>query len=381
MITITKEPTGIYPVFNDSYLEFTSDLINNYKCEISIPLIMENIFKSNKFIIYPNHNGKYIFNLKYIVKGFLTVDGFNDMFSETPTNFNLNGFGESINQGYRRQQFNIKVYNDDTYDSKTVTYEFFKSVKQIGEPIFNNTYQILNHSLNGFDFNLTYFEGFPFTIDLQRIETGTEINIKNLNNGIISQFLESSSTNVYRLYLDTGIDNWTTTEFLPLTDTINRFEIYGTTVFGESNNRVNLNLKKVPSKCGIYLKWFNHNGGYSYYLFDEFYDNTLTTKDLSSIRINKFLNINDGLVSPSTLIGKSGVKKMKVTTLVDKNEAKIIESLFTSPSIQMWSSQIPFNNGYWTNINISNSYKINTKKDINKVGLIIELPELLTPTL
>jgi hypothetical protein len=37
--------------------------------------------------------------------------------------------------------------------------------------------------------------------------------------------------------------------------------------------KANINIKRMESNCGIYLKWFNANG-YSYWLFDKFYSDT-----------------------------------------------------------------------------------------------------------
>jgi hypothetical protein len=43
--------------------------------------------------------------------------------------------------------------------------------------------------------------------------------------------------------------------------------------------KANINIKEWNQLC-IYLKWFNANGGYSYWLFDKFYsDNQYKTID------------------------------------------------------------------------------------------------------
>jgi hypothetical protein len=41
----------------------------------------------------------------------------------------------------------------------------------------------------------------------------------------------------------------------------------------------------MESNCGIYLKWFNANGGYSYWLFDKFYSDTTSTKPLMKLLV------------------------------------------------------------------------------------------------
>ncbi|MDP2686439.1 MAG: hypothetical protein Q8O62_04405 [Aequorivita sp.] len=378
-ITFHKEPSGIYPAYNDCYLQFSSDLTENNKAVISLIGVSESIYTLKDYTIYPDLTGKYLFNVKAIMKALFSIYGFNDQYSEIPTDYVTNGFGESISGGYRVQVFKVAVHNDSTSEFVNKTYSFFKSAKQIGEPVYTNPYQILNRSTNGVDFNLTYFEGYPFAFDLQRVPSGSDIRIKNLNTNITADSIEASSTNAYRVYVDTGTYNWTTTDFLPLTDTINRLEIYNTT--DSLIPKTNLNLKKIPSKCGVYLKWFNLDGGYSYWLFDQFTTNTLSARDYSTIATNEFFNINEGFVAPTTLIGKSGKVTMKLNTQVDRNEGINLQSLFTSPSVQMWSSQEPFNDGNWVNVLVSDKYELLNKKDINKISITIDLPELITPTL
>lgn len=379
-ITFTKEPTGIYPAYNDSYIEFTSDLSANTKAVITVLGVTDSIYTLKDYTIYPNSVGKYLFNFKGIMKALYGLQGFNDKYSETPTNFPVNGFGESISGNYKIQSFTITVYNNFTSEFVNKAYSFFKSVKQIGEAIYSNAYQILNCSTNGLDYNLTYFEGYPFAFDLLRVQNGGDIIIKNLNTNITADSIPATSTNTFRIYVDTGTYNWTTEDFLPITDTLNRLEIYdGSSITPTA--KTNITLKKVPSKCGVYLKWFNNDGGYSYWLFDEFHKTTLSASDLSTVATNKFYNVNEGFVAPTTLIGKRGKEQMKLDTQVDRNESINLQSLFTSPSVQMWSSQEPFNDGNWINVLVSDKYELSNKKDINKIGITIDLPELITPTL
>jgi hypothetical protein len=44
-------------------------------------------------------------------------------------------------------------------------------------------------------------------------------------------------------------------------------------------------ILKNGINCGIYLKWFNANGGYSYWLFDKFIQTT-STKPLMKLLVN-----------------------------------------------------------------------------------------------
>ncbi|WP_418513720.1 hypothetical protein [Corallibacter sp.] len=372
-INVTQQPSGIYPAFNDSYISFASSLTGLTKAEITVQ--PTELFP-NPFLIYPNTNGRFIFNLKDIVKSRMTSEGFEDNYSIPAL-----GWNQEIDNTYLSQTISITDYHSfsgtTTSGSTTeLTYEFDRSVKQVGDSIYNNTYQLLNISENGVDYHLTYFEGYPFSFELQRVSSGDTIEFKNVNSGIDNSITGITSTNSQRIYLDKGVSNWTSSNYLPLTDTINLLEIYQNETF-----KTNLYLKKVQPKCGYYLKWFNQNGGYSYWLFNEFSKEELKVKTLKDVATNPFKNVNEGLKNPTTTIGYEGSKRIELKTRVDEKEDEVIRSLFTSPSVQLYTSQSPYINGKWISIDLDGSYEIYNKKKFNEIKVTIELPSLYTQTL
>jgi len=366
MITITQGINGIYPVYNDSYIKFESTLSAQTYAEITVPEYT-NAFKS-----YPDLDGEYLFNLKEIVKAKFNSNGFADTISQ-PT-----GWGKSFTGTYDTQDLSIKVYNNATSETLTgTTYEFFKSVKQIDEEIYTgNTAQILNVSSNdnGIDYALTYFEGYPFSFDLQRITSGEVINIKNLNT-TDDVTMTATSTDSFKVYVDKGSSNWTTTSYLPIMDIVNRLEIKVDGVF-----KTNLRLRRVENCNGLYLKWFNNDGGYSYYLFEEFYTDRISRRVLNTIANNSFNNVGS-LQSPTKVTGVEGTQSYNVKAVVDANDRKILESLYTSPSVQLYSKQEAYQVGTWFDVQISGNYSAATKKNKNEVRFSIILPELITPRL
>lgn len=366
-ITIKKEPTGIYPAYNDSFIHFTTSLTGTTEATIEI----ENV-NTKPFLIYPNLNGCFIFNLKELVKSRFNKNGFDDPYTTYPSEW-----GKSIEGSYLTQNINITDYGVGvTGTTNSRSYEFFKSVKQIDEVVYNNNCQILNHSNNGVDYNLTYFEGYEFSFDLQRVNKDNTVQIKNLNNELLSDVLVASRTDSFRLYIDKSSSNWSTSNYLPLSDNVNRLEIYENNTF-----KTNLNLKKVPAKCGVYIKWFNNDGGYSYWLFDEYYKTTTKAKKLKSVNTNSFNNVNDGLVAPSTLIGKEVSETIKVKSTIDDKEAELLKSLIASPSVQMYTSQTPYVSGKWLNVEINDTYTISNKRALNQAKFTIELPNKITARL
>jgi len=371
-ITVTQFPSGIYPAFNDSYISFTSSLTGLTKSEITVE--PDSLFP-NAFLIYPNTNGRYIFNLKDIVKSRLTVSGFTDNYT-VPS-----GWNQEITNTYLEQNISITDFNSisgTTTSGATIelSYEFDRSVKQVGESVYNNPYQLLNTSENGIDYHLTYFEGFPFSFEVQRVTDDDTISVKNVNSGIENYITGITETNTQRIYTDKGVSNWTSTNFLPLTDTVNLLELYQNETF-----KTNLYLKKVNPKCGYYIKWFNQNGGYSYWLFNEFSKEELKVKSLKDVATNPFRNVNEGLLNNTTTIGYEGAKIIEVKSQVDDNENELLKSLFTSPSVQLYTSQSPYISGEWISIYLDGKYEIINKKNQNEIKVILELPALNTQTL
>jgi hypothetical protein len=63
-----------------------------------------------------------------------------------------------------------------------------------------------------------------------------------------------------------------------------------------------------------YLKWFNANGGYSYWLFDKFYSDTTSTKTIDEI-VGKYDNLKN-VNSFSTITGKEANATYKIQNVL-----------------------------------------------------------------
>ena len=366
-ITKTIEPSGIYPVYNDSYLQFTSTLTNNFKAEIQLA---PSASFPNKFVVYPDADGLYTFNYREPARVVLGDYPFRDINGVAIT---TGTWGQSITGSYVPLLSTIEVFSTSSSETTSGNYTFYKSAKQIGEDVFVNTGQISNYSTNGVDYDFTYFEGWQFSFEIQKLTTSDTVHIKNLNTGVTSsdmipQYIDSA----FRIYVDKAVENWTSETFLPLTDNINRLEVYVNDVF-----KTNINLKKESSRCGVYLKWFNLDGGYSYHLFDEFFRLELNGSSDGDVNTNLFRNVGN-LVGESTPIGISATQRYRLKTKVDVNEANIIKSLFASPMVQMYNSFDPYIDAQWLDVVVTSNYSINNKRSLNELVVNIETPQLTT---
>jgi hypothetical protein len=370
-VTIIKKPEGIYPVYNDSFIEFESDLAGMVKATISL-LPVEDF--PLPFEIFKDAEGKFIFNLKELIKTRFNKNGFRDQEEEYPVQWLQN-----VDNRFLIQDLTLNDANaDEEGVAVSVQITFKKSAVQVAQFYNQNFDSILSHSENGIDFNLTYFEGFPFEVTFLRLIADAAVTVKNLNSGITSvqQIQQLNEDKTARMFIDKVYENWTSSNFMPLFDAVNRLEFYINNEFA-----VNLNLKKVSNKCGVYLKWFNLDGSFNYFLFDRFFDSAVSGREIGEVSVNAYKNVSEGLLNDVSIIGKTANKDLKVKAKLTVDEFKIVEGLVYSPSVQMYSSNVPEESGEFIDVKIKGNLKRSTKKEFIDVEFTIELPELIIPRL
>lgn len=364
-ITVTKNILGLYPSGNDSFIQFSSDLEGITKTVIQF--FPEDKFPK-PFTIYPDLDGIFTYNLKDIVNSRFP-EGFKDK-EEIP----LNGWGQSLEYYSVSQTLSLVDSNiSEEGDSVLLNYDFYRGVKQVGEVIFDNEAQLIMNSGNGIDFSFHYFEGFPFSFGIQKVPENGSVKIKNLNSGIISEQIVPEQEKGFRVWIDKVFENWTTSNFMPLSTGVNKLELIIDNAF-----KCNINLIKNNSKCGIYLKWFNTEGNYSYFLFEEFFQSVLKGKSKKKVSINTFNNVQEGLVSEVAELGKEGSEDLTINASVDKVGYDTLRSLILSPSVQMYSSKSPFQIGSFIDVGITGNLSLFNKRSKNSVKLKVVLPEIIT---
>lgn len=366
-ITIIKQPTGIYPAYNNSFIEFSSDLADNNRAEITaLPLaIFPNVFE-----IFPDASGNYLFNLKEVAKTILNANKFDD------DNFFDDAYYKNISGLYLLQEIVIEVFSDIDSETLEKEYQFYKSVKQVFDQIFTNKFQLLSNSENGLDYHLTYFEGFPFHFDLQRVTIAKNLSVKNLNTSVTSADMLTTATSAFRMNVDRSDgENWTLGNFLPLIEGLNKLEVYENGDF-----KTNVFLKKKKVCKGVYLKWFNSDGGFSHYLFQEYFKEEIKGKDIAFVGSNEFLNVGE-LNSTVRSIGRQASNVLRIKVKCDANETKQLKSLYTSPFIQIYTSQIENIKGEFINVSIQGVFSPKNKIRNNEFILTVILPDMITPKL
>lgn len=364
-INITQSPTDFYPAYNDSYIKFTTNFTSDDRSVITIT------GTSYQFTIYPNSSGEYLFNLKHIIKALINPNNFNDNLDYSASNW-----GFTDNSLYKELDFDITAYGDETSEVLAQSYSFNKAVKQFGDRSFDNPYQLMLPSEDGVNYNLTYWEGYPMELPFRYLRTTDNIRVLNTNTNTQTEILSIPSDNPFRLFIDKGSVNWLSEEYFMMPDLVNKLHILESDVI-----KTTINLDKKNSRSGVYLKWFNADGSYSYYLFNQYYSEDYGASEFDRIATNDFTNIYGNSKGSTAIIGKEGDKSMKLKTNVEHTEFEHLKSIITSPMVQMWSSYEPYSIGDWLDVKV-NSKKLsyNNKKYINQISIEIELPEVNTQT-
>lgn len=364
MITITQDLTALYPAYNDSFIKFSSD-INPDRCEI-VPTDTVNF--PLPFLIFPDPDGNFLFNFKDLARASFA----NKEFSHT--GYEPFTWGQSFEDNKTTVGVTIKAYAGSTLDSLAKSYTFYKSVVQVGEPLLSN--YLLTPSDNGTDYALNYWEGFPFTFDLRNPGASKRIRAKNLNTGVISSLMGmvTQTSGAFKVHVDKSSENWTDAAFLPLITGENRLEITQNDVF-----QANLNLRKYVNCSGVYFRWFNDQGGRNYWLFDSFKRTETRARSLGRVAKNTFLNAGSQ-DAPYLEYGKEASRGVRVRATVGKDSFKTFETILTSPNIEIYTSETPYEAGTWVPVTLEGSLSVDSKRDTTDYALTFELPELLTLT-
>ncbi len=370
MINITKNLLTINPAYNDSIIEYSSNTLTG--------VTYSNIYVGGiPFKTYPV-GGVFTYNFKPIVTVLINESQFKD--SIIP-DFTSSYVYDDATLNYKLQP-TIRVYNNSTYEEISTSWEFIKSVEQLigyrEKSEIEKPIRVLLPTNNKTDYFLPYFEGYPCDFAVYGIPQGATYQFKNVTTISESQIFTSESFGTKRVYLSDGGQNEFASNFLGLSTTDNLVELW---VNGNFNS--NITIKRINSRSGIYLKWFNNSGSYSYWLFDPVYTETLQTKTLDDLNA-EWDNLQN-ISATSRIAGKSANKTLRVSTRYTSQEKEYITSILTSPMVEMYVFDKPFNK---TDVNKFIGVTINdgstpsrNKSTNNKLDLTITLPAVYTQTL
>ena len=216
-----------------------------------------------------------------------------------------------------------------------------------------------------------YFTGYPFDITVYRDEnTSLDMDIDNLTNAQNIAY-DSIEADFFRFVFSDGRTDTSIEDVFSLVDGLNniRFTLSG------SDDKF-LNLEKEQGCSGVYLKWLNDSGGYSYWLFNNnasrrgYKEKGYLNNDFNNLEDTTSQQISLGLDSKDTL------------TVYDRNlnenQKNLIATILDSPKVYLFTgtpfAQNNFND--WMEIkNKTRRYDLKqVKRDLFNISLSFELP-------
>lgn len=354
---------------NNRIVEFSSDYAEPTAfCDITIPTL-------TPIRIYPLPDGSFWFNFKNYISSLLK--DYEDNLDITVNPVDIDSFVKDWSKVYYTDEIDFNITFTDGFEEDTqVTPYVLLGAEQPydykkGRTVESNDDVILSPlKLNTNNrYYLKYWDGYPFDIGytLERGVTSDTQAILNLTNAIASPNINFTQT-VSRLVISDGDTTQSLELYLPLVDGYNELKFVNPFV----------DLYKDPAGCGVYLKWLNQYGGYSYWLFNEFYKVDSRNRSLGTIN-NDFFNL-DETISQSKQLGKTSSNAW--TILADNlnpNDMNIAKGILTSPKVYLFTgirfAQNNFNDWLEVALNTTTSTIKNPREEKGELSLTIELPK------
>lgn len=349
--------------YNNNIIEFkaTDEVKTVFNAIITID--------GSDFELTPNLDNIFRFNFKHIAKVLNNLNNFKDEI-EPELNDSVVYSDENL---FNEIEATVKIsFTDETDETEIKTYQFLKSVSQImSEKRYSDSRLFL---LSEFK-SLTYFEGYPFDFSVYS-DIDREIKIKN--KGTQQEITLNVTKGVNRLFISDGRLNLSLINLLPIFVGYNELEFYI-----ENEFVFNLLIRKIDAECGVYIKWFNRSGSFSYWLLPDKYRNDLSTRTIDEL-INDFENLENSQGNIN-ITGKTAAASIDVVSqAISNSEYKHLLEVLTSPKVQIYKNERYFykNLKDWIDVKISDGRNsFGSKRIGDYLPLRIELPNLITQTL
>jgi hypothetical protein len=356
--------------FPSSYAEVTFEGVQGVTADVTIRL-------------YPAPDGSFFINLKYYVSSLINTRNFDDnLNTELPDTFLYDYTTGSYLQKTVRVDVYIRGQFQMLVETTSFVLDWIAGVEQLGSYVElpKDKIHLLSplNKLDALNYHVKYWQGYPF--DLSFYNPFDALRFLNTTNIMLAYF--DSPSIVSRLFFSDGRTDETLEDILPLVEGYNVIRFYGGVHVGPADKTVL--LEKLPYTCGIYLKWLNKYGGYSYWLFENTYSIDRSSKQIGELS-RDFDNI-ENTTGRAIQIGKESQDTYRIVAeLINENDRLIVEGIIDSPKIYMFTGQ-PFARAFyndWIQVNLkSNSIRIkNSKQKLTNFTFDIELPERFTQTL
>lgn len=380
MIQFVKQlnPNLLRMAFNNDVVRFKSSLTTTPEyAEITIN-------PGTTVRLYPSPTGWFYFNFKPYMSVFINTDDFADTVQPGLTAEDAGSFVYSAANRIatpRIVTFTV-YYASGLTDAQSYTLSWLAAVQQPGNYITYSANELIVLSPPMPDATniayLKYWEGYPFDVSLY--SPGGEVTINNLSNGISQSFSLIGYGD--RLYFSDGRTTETLEDQIPLIEGHNRLRL----ILNEQSteNAKFIVLEKAPPCTGVYLKWLNALGGYSYWLFENTYAIDRSTKQLGEI--DRDFENPDTAFARSIQTGREVQDTLKIVAeLLTPPQRDIVQNLLESPKVYLFTGA-PYSRSSpqsWTEVTVkTTSARIkNPRESLTNFAFDIELPVRYTQVL
>jgi hypothetical protein len=337
--------------------------------------------------LYPNPQGQFYINLQPHVAATLNTRNFEDTLQTALAAGSNTTFTYPYSNGTLLNG-NLKIsvaHKTAPADSATSTLVWLGGVQQFGNYTRLATADLLllspirKESLNEYYFK--YWQGYPFDISILDysgvLVLRRNFSVVNETNALTATL--SPKSNVTRIAFSDGRTDETLETLLPLAEGMNKLKISTS-----ATRQKWAHIEKIPYKSGVYLKWLNAMGGYSYWLFEDTYAIDRSTKYNGEIDRD-----NDNLENAfgrTLQTGKESQDTLKIIAeLLTEDERRIVETILDSPKIYLFTGKPLSQNSYrsWIEVTLkTGSARLkNPKQPLTNFTFDIELPMRYTQSL
>lgn len=332
-ITFTKSisTTEFLNAFNHNVVEFSSDdVLDSVKCEVNI--------NSIDFEITPDDDNVFTFDFLEAVSTFAAENRFADDIIPD----------EDI-EADTTLQYSYEVtytitFSDDSTEDTAKTYVFLRSVEQIA----NVSNRLITEQQVLTPTDLTFFNGYPF--DVAHYSDGN-ITATNTVTGATTVFTSVQGT-TDRIFFSDGtalaspasaFEDRVTTDsgtyeenscFTSFAGGLINIGYNNITLVDSTTITLDILLKDICS--GVYLKFANKKGGYSYWLFNSIYKDKMTVKTID-IYNTDFDSIDNTYTTELVTKRQPTFTKDLVANSLTQSQMSQIEDILDSPRIEMYN--------------------------------------------
>lgn len=435
MIVFTKDINAakLRMAYNNDVIRFNSNIATPADfCDVTIA-------PATTVRLYPDPNGQFFFNFKPYASALINTKNFEDTLVPTLTAGSSRSFVYSAASSvFMQRKVTLAItLTDKTTDTAIYTLSWLAGVQQWDNAIDYAVNDLLVLSppdtAAADSYFIKYWQGYPF--DVSFFTDQTSVGLYNQTNLLSQQFavtgygdrlvfsdgrtdetLEdivplAEGFNKLRLVhkrprftpiLDVGITPWigrdiatignistlstaTTVSSATMATNIGATATFDTSallLYTEVSKYITLH--KVPHQCGVYLKWLNALGGYSYWLFENTYSIDRSTKQLGELD-NDNANLEDTF-GRTLQIGKESQDTLKIVAeMLTPQERTVVEGILDSPKIYLFTGK-PFsrnNNRSWVEVTLkTTSARLkNPRQPLTTFTFDVELPTRFSQTL